>query len=67
MQLTGPVTFLFCVLLWGFEKVLGSFTATLRQAQGDNHSERMRVFTIGTAKLFQIVISKAKEQMILNH
>jgi hypothetical protein len=38
--------------------------ATLRQAQGDNHSKSTRTFTSTnvTAKLFQTVILVAKEQ-----
>jgi hypothetical protein len=39
-------------------------TATLRQAQGDNHSKSTRTFTstTGTAKRFQSVILVVKKQ-----
>jgi hypothetical protein len=44
--------------VWCFEKVMESFTATLRQAQGDNHSAGLRFITLAiiTIKLFQILM-----------
>jgi hypothetical protein len=50
--------------VWAFEKVRTVVKVTFRQAQGDNHSKRKRVFMIATIsiKLFQTAISMVKEQ-----
>jgi hypothetical protein len=49
------------------EKVIRSLTATLRQAQGDNDSERMNFnrHTTITAKLFQMPIQMIEIKVTL--